>query len=142
MFKIVGGVILGFIATLTFTVLTLSGVFFTLGSDRTFQAGSFEATPLWLIAHLVVGFIAALIGGKVCAIIATKRGPVMALAVLMLILGLASAFSVPENRPTVRAGDVTLNEAIVNAREPSWLVFLLPLISAAGVLVGGRIRKP
>jgi hypothetical protein len=138
MFRIIGGVVLGFITLFVVTFFTYSGLFFGLGSDGAFHAGNFEVTPLWVAGSLVFSFIAAFLAGKVCSIVAVRPGAVIALGVVVLLLGLSSAFAAPEDRRTDRAGDVSLTDAIVNAKEPTWFVLLVPLISAAGVLLGGR----
>jgi hypothetical protein len=136
MFRIVGGVVLGYVAMFVLIFIGFSGLYFALGSDRTFQSGNYEVTALWLAGSLVLSFIAAWVGGKVCAIVTGRSTAVKALAVVVFVLGILSVFSAP-NRLTVRTGEASLFEAIVNAKEPTWFVLLLPVVGAAGVLAGG-----
>ena len=138
MFRIIGGVLLGFITLFVVTFFTYSGLFLALGPDGAFHAGNFEVTLAWLAGSLVLSLLAAFLGGKVCAIIAAKQTAVRALAALVLILGYWSAFAAPENRQETRSGEVSLTDAMINAREPTWFVLIVPLISTAGVLLGGR----
>ena len=141
MFRIIGGVILGFITLFVVTFFTFSGLFLALGSNGAFHAGNFEVTAPWLVGSLVLGFIAAVLAGKVCSTVTAKPGPVVVLAALVLILDLFAAFNPPQDRRTERAGEVSMTDAIVNAREPTWFVFLMPLVATAGVILGGRQRR-
>ena len=138
MFRIIGGVILGLITLVVVTFFTYSGMFMALGSDGAFHPGNFEVTPLWLAGSFLLTFMASFLGGKVCAIVSGRSGVVTALAALVFILEVSSVFMAPENRRIERSGEVSLTEAIANHKEPTWFVLIVPLISAAGVLVGGR----
>ena len=141
MFRIVSGVFMGYVAMFVSIFFGFSGLYLALGSDRTFQAGSYEVTPLWLAGSILISFIAAWVGGKVCAVITKKTAAVIALAAVVLALDLLSLIAVDVSRLTVRSGEASLQEAIVNAKEPTWVLMLLPFIAVVGVLVGGRMRK-
>ena len=138
MLRIVGGVFLGYVAMFVLIAFGFSGLFLALGTDRTFQAGSYQVTSLWLMGSLILNFIAAWVGGKVCAIIAGRPSAVKTLAVVVLVLGILSAVNGDATRLTSRTGDASVREAIVNAKEPTWFALLLPVIAVVGVLAGGR----
>jgi Ca2+/H+ antiporter len=142
MFKLVGGVILGFIATFVTEFFVLTGLFLLLGTDRTFAPGSYDVTALWMIAHLLVVFIAAIAGGKVCAIISQRSAAVKTLAALLLILGIIGSMpSLRAGTPTARTGEVGNFQAIAFAKEPTWFLLLVPLVGVAGILNGGRVKS-
>ena len=141
MFRIAGGVFLGYVAMFVTIFLAFSGLYLLLGSARTFQEGSYEVTWSWLLGSILLSFVAAMIGGKVCAIITGRPTAVMTLAVVVLVLGVLSAVGADAGKLTVRTGDASLYEAIVNAKEPTWFTLLLPIVGVVGVLAGGRIRK-
>lgn len=93
---------------------------------------------------IVVGLIAAMIGGAVCAAIAAKGSKAaMVLAGLVLVFGLALAglqlAATQEDMPTVREGDVTMFEAMENSQEPTAMLFGNSVIGFVGVLIGARL---
>jgi hypothetical protein len=45
------------------------------------------------------------------------------------------------NAGLVRVGDVPMMEAMQKAQEPDWAPFALPFIGAAGVLIGGKLKR-
>ena len=141
MLRIVGGVFVGYVAMFVTVAFSLSVLFFLLGNDRTFHAGNYEVTGMWLAGMVIVNLIAGVVGGKVCAVIAARWSAVMTLAVVVLALGVLSANAADAGKLTTRNGDASLREAIINAKEPTWFLLLLPVVGAAGVLAGGRVKK-
>jgi hypothetical protein len=142
MFKLVGGVILGLIAILVVEFFVLTGLYLVLGADRAFQAGTFDVTSIWMIGQILVVFIAAMVGGKVCAIVSARSSGVKTLAALLLILGIIG--SLPMLRvdlPNIRTGDVSSMQAMGFVREPTWFLLLVPVVGIAGSLIGGRVRS-
>ena len=115
-----------------------------LGTERVLAPMTYYPSPLWLVTSFALGLMAAVIGGWVCALIARAPKPPLALAVLVVVLGLLSAiFQMvsPDDKPTVREGEVSITEAMKNARQPAWVAFLNPLVGAAGVLLGARLAR-
>jgi hypothetical protein len=144
MFKTIGGVILGYISIVVFVFFSFSLTFLLLGTERTFQPSSYEVTPLWLVASLALSLIAAIIGGKVCVIIAGRSGAAKGLAGLVLVLGILSAVMAVRasgEAPGARTGIVSNTQAMMNVREPVWFSVVMPVIGVAGVLIGGRTRS-
>jgi hypothetical protein len=87
--------------------------------------------------------VAALAGGYVCALIARGGRAPLALACLVLVLGLVTAAMVLNAPPLTepRTGDVPNLEAMTKARTPLWVALLNPVIGVAGTLAGARLRK-
>lgn len=135
---VAGYLVLG---VLIFTIFTAA--YLMMGADRAFKPQSYDPSALWLVASFVLGLLAAVIGGVVCAAIARRQGPVTALAVVVLVLGVLLAFptlsAVPD--PAPRTGDVPNLEAMTKAKTPSWVAFTNPVVGAVGVMLGGRIRR-
>jgi hypothetical protein len=138
-------VIAGYVAMFVVVMATFSVVFLALGPERALAPGSYEPSGLWLVTSFALGLLAAVIGGWVCALIARAPKPPMALAVLVVVLGLLGAvvqmMSPDVDRPTVREGEVGMVEAMQNARQPAWVAFLNPFVGAAGVLLGARLAR-
>jgi hypothetical protein len=144
MLKAIGGVILGYVVLFVAVFVLLTAAYLAIGADGAFKPASYDVTPLWLVIWFVVSLGAAVAGGKVCAIIAKNAKAVLALAGIVLILGLCSATLVLMASDTgeakVRTGDVPNMEAMMNAKQPTWVALLTPLIGVAGVMIGGRLK--
>lgn len=142
MLKNVLAVVVGYVVMLVFIFVTFSGVYLAMGADRAFLPGTYEVSTLWLAASLALSLAAAIAGGWVCARVGGSSAAPRALAALVLVLGVVMALPTlnpaSDPRPTVRTGDVPNMEAMTNARQPAWVAFLLPVIGAAGVMIGAR----
>jgi xanthine/uracil permease len=89
------------------------------------------APPAFLVYSLAMGFLAAVLGGYVAAVIARGFGrAVVVLAGLLLVLGLATAVA-----GALGVGDPG------QGQEPPWFAFTLPFLGCAGVLLGGRLKR-
>ena len=92
-----------------------------------------------------VVLVTAIIGGLICAVIAKGGKAPLALAAVVLVLGLGLAFLSTAMRPAdtheVRTGNVPNMEAMSKARHPVWVVFLGPFIGAVGVVIGGKLKR-
>jgi len=136
-------VILGYAAMFVIVFVTLTASYFALGMEKTFRPGSFDVTPLWVLVMMVFSFVAAIVGGRVCRMISQKRLALSLLVVLILVLGLVSAvpalYAVETN--TVRSGDISNIQAMMNAKEPKWVAAIMPVIGIIGVGIGGRAKQ-
>jgi hypothetical protein len=136
-------VILGYAAMFVIVFVTLTASYFALGMEKTFRPGSFDVTPLWVLVMMVFSFVAAIVGGRVCRMISQKRLALSLLVVLILVLGLVSAvpalYAVETN--TVRSGDISNIQAMMNAKEPKWVAAIMPVIVIIGVVIGGRAKQ-
>ena len=137
------GVVAGYIVMFVVVFVLLTGLYLALGADGAFQEGSFAPSMLWILLMLVVGLAAAIGGGLVCAKIAPGSRAPMALAIVVLVLGLLmsiGAFLPPDPElPTVRSADMSSTEAMMAARTPAWVALLNPIVGAIGVTIGGRM---
>jgi hypothetical protein len=139
------GAVLGYIAMFLIVFITLTASYFALGTERAFESNSYQVSPLWWSIMLIFSFIAAVVGGKVCRRIAGKQGSVIPLVAFVLVLGAASAvpaLMASSGDVVVRTGNVALMEAMSNARQPTLVTLLLPLVAAIGVVMGGRKKEP
>ncbi|MEK7831056.1 MAG: hypothetical protein AAB401_08220 [Acidobacteriota bacterium] len=144
MLKTIGGVVVGYIVMFILVFAIFTTAYLAMGADGAFKTGSYEVSTLWLVLSFAVGLIAAIAGGFVCALIAPNSKAPLALAGLVIILGLLSAIPAlmpNDTRPQVRTADVGNMEAMMNARQPVWVFLLNPLIGAVGVMLGSRMKK-
>ena len=148
MLRTVGSVILGYIVIAAFVFLSFSLLFVAIGPDRAYQPGTYEVSALWVVVSIVLSFIAAVLGGWVCVLVArTQLGPqILAAAILVfgLVLAVMQLGSAPADLPTVRDASVGVMEAMRNSRNPTWINFVTPLVAVVGILAGARLvgRKP
>ena len=143
MWRTVGSVIVGYIVMALFIFMSFSLVYMAMGADRAYQPGTYEVSGLWVVASIVLGFGGAVLGGWVCLLVAKSRQGPHALAAVVLVLGLVTAFMYlggPDaDAPTVRDTAVGVLDAMQYSRTPNWINFLNPVIGVIGVLVGGRL---
>ncbi len=142
--RIIGSVVVGYLIMFVAIFVLFGGAYLLLGANGSFQPGSWDASGLWLALSVVLGIVAATVGGYVCAAMAKNiRGPQVLVAVVV-ILGLL--FAIPALTGAggaaagVRPDTVGLFDAMQNARQPMWLVLLNPVLGAVGVLIGARLR--
>lgn len=137
-------VLAGYVVMFVFVMVTFSLVWVGLGSGFAFEAGSTRVTTGWVVIALVLSFIAALAGGWVTSKIAMPPGrtPVIALAALVLVLGIIAAFSaVNREIPPLPDRPLSTMEAASYAESPDWYHYSIPIIGVAGVLLGGSIGR-
>ncbi len=139
------GAIAGYIALVVVIFATLTGAYLALGTEKTFQEGSWSPSMLWVGIMLAFGLVAALVGGKVARKIGGEKSPLV-LAGVVLVLGGLQALSVanyepPADRPEPRPADVGNFESMQYAEQPLWFAIANPLVGVLGVLMGGRRRE-
>ena len=139
------GVIVGYLVMFVLVSAIFMVVFLLMGTDWSFKPGSFEASNSWIAMSLIANLIIGVIGGLVCAVIAKggKAPRVLAIVVFALgmVLAIPSVIAHQKNAGEVRAANVSQMEAMQKANEPIWVPFTFPIIGAAGVLIGGKLRR-
>ena len=137
--------IVGYIAIGLFVFISFSILYAILGTDGSFQPGTYEVSTTWVIISFLLGIVAALLGGYVCILISKNQTAVLILAGFVLILGLVMAIvtlSAPQQAEALtRSGAVEGMDAMNKAITPTWINFVNPFIGAIFVFLGGRFRK-
>lgn len=143
MLRSIAAVIVCYIIMFVFIFVAFASLVFSLGIDGLLKPGSFQGGLLITIAAPSITIIAGLIGGWLCAKIAGGGGrgskPVIALAVVTLVVGAVSA-AVTLQKPypaDPRPADMTLEQFMAVGREPTWVAVSNPIIGAIAVLIGG-----
>ena len=139
-------VIVAYISMFILNLLVFVGLYSFVGPSQAFKPASYLASNRWIAMSFVAIIITAIIAGLICAAIARGGRAPLALAIVVLVIGLVLAIpSVMKHRANehmVRAGDVPSMEAAQKAYWPVWVPFLFPFVSAAGALVGSRLKRP
>lgn len=142
-------VIVGYIVMAIVVITGLSGAFAILGADGTFEPNTYEVKMVWVITMFVIGLIAAIVGGVVCAKVSrhSKRA-VQSLMLLILILGISMAFGQTKESdsesPAVREPGISMTQAREQAmlHEPTWVTFTHPFIGCLGIMIGATLVCP
>lgn len=138
-------VIVSYLAIFILSFIGFTCVYLVLHADGSFKPGLFEASNLWIGIAVCVNFISAIIGGLICAAISKGGKAPLALAIVVIVLGLVlgvvSIAAQKANVGLVRHGDVPMMEAMQKAQQPIWVHTTFPILVAAGVFIGSRLRR-
>ena len=138
-------VVISYITMFVLNLLGFIGLYAVVGSAHAFKPRAFVASNRWIVMALAVMLVSGIIAGLICAAIARGGKATVALAGLILIVGLLLAYPAimksRANEGTVRVGEVSTREAMEKAYWPIWAPFAFPFVSAVGALVGGKLKK-
>ena len=143
MVKSILAVIVGYIvmAIVAFAVCTCA--YIGLGVDRVFEPDSYSVSTIWIVLMIAVALVGGILGGLTCAAISKSKGACMALAIIVLVVGILSAVltGMKEHPSVARSGDVSNLEAMTKAQRPAWVCFVNPVLGAVAVMLGARMKK-
>jgi hypothetical protein len=139
------GVIVGYVVMFILHVAAFMTIYTVMGPDWSFKPASYQASTRWIVTGFAVILIAGIIAGLVCALIAKGGKAPMVLAGVILVLGLALTAVARSKRSVdaheLRSGNVPNMEAMSKAQNPTWVIFLGPVISAVGAAIGGKLKR-
>lgn len=141
MLRSILAVIASYVTMVVLIMASFTALWFGLGPDRLLKPGEWNGNLLICIAAPSITLAAGLFGGWLCARIARARKPVIALAAVVLVLGLTTAYFVLQKPfPTgPREPGLTTLQALEKGREPTWVAIFNPIGGAAAVLIGGLV---
>jgi small-conductance mechanosensitive channel len=139
------GVIVGYVVMVVLQIAAFMTLYAVMGTNWSFKPHSYQASTRWTLAQFVIIALTAVVAGVVCAVIARGGRAPLALAVAVLVLGLIAAVAKttlrPPDKTELRMGSLTQVEAMNKAWQPTWVLFLGPLVGAAGVVIGGKLKR-
>ena len=139
------GVIVGYVTMFVLNFIGFVCLYALIGPSNAFKPGSYLASNRWIAISFGIIFVTAIIAGLICAAIARGGKAPLALAIVVIVIGLLLAIpavmKAQANAKLVRTGDVPSMEAAQKAYWPTWTPFTFPIISAIGVLAGGKLKK-
>ena len=144
MLRSIAAVIVSYATMFVFFFAAFTGCYIALGADRVFQPDSYEVSMLWIVLARVLSLLGSILGGYICAVISRNMRACQVFAFIVFFLGLLAcipAMRRDPDSPNVRAGEVENLQAIQLAVTPLWVHLLTPVISAAGVLAGARLKR-
>ena len=139
------GVIVGYVLMFLLNFAGFVTLYAVIGPNQAFAPGLYLASTKWIAISAVILLITGVIAGLVCAMIAAGGRAPLALAIVVVVLGLLLAIpammKAQINSKLVRSGDVPQMQAAQLAYWPVWCPFAFPFISAIGVLAGGKLKQ-
>jgi hypothetical protein len=139
------GVIVGYIAMFILNFCVFVGLYAVVGPDNAFKPHRYLASNRWIAMSAALIFITAIIAGLICAVIARGGKAPLALAVVVIVLGfllaIPAVMKARANADVIRMGDVPSMVAAQRAYWPIWTPFIFPIISAIGVIIGGKLKR-
>lgn len=143
MLKSILAVIASYVVMFIFLFAAFTGCYLALGAEGAFQTDSYEVSTIWIALTVVVCLLAGIVGGFLCATISKSKRTCQIFAFIVFFGGLLACIPAMKRNPdapNVRAGEVSNLEAMGLAVSPMWLHLLTPVVSAAGVLLGARMK--
>ena len=137
----IGGAVLGWVVMALGVLVLMSVLWMVLGADGAFRPESWEVSGGWSFGSIIVGLLAAVVGGLVCAKVSADGRGVWMLVALVVVLGVAAALPEAAVTEGMRPGEVSMMEAMMSAQQPKWLAWLNPVLGAIGALFGARLVK-
>jgi hypothetical protein len=138
-------VVVSYITMFLLNFIGFVGLYTVIGPAQAFRPRSYLASNRWIAMAFAIILVSAIIAGLICAVIARGRKATLALAGLILVVGLLMGIPAVmkgrANEGMVRVGDVPAREAAEKAYWPVWAPFTFPFVSAIGALIGGRLKK-
>ena len=140
--RAIGSAVVGYIVDFFAMFGLMTAAWFAVENERAFRPGVWEVTVLWLALLLAASFVSGLVGGTVAKKIdASGRGGKI-LAGLIVVLGIVFALPILTGSVPVpelpRPDQLPMFEAMGKGQQPTWSALLIPLLGAAGALLGGR----
>ena len=138
------GVIVGYVLMFILNVVGFVTLYAVMGPTQAFEPGLFLASTKWIAITFPILLVTGLIAGLICALIAGGGRAPLALAIVVVVLGILLAIpavmKAQSSSKLVRTGDVPSMEASQKAYWPTWCPFAFPFVSAVGVL-GGKLKR-
>ena len=149
MLRSLGAVVVGYFLIVVLSVASAGISWMLFGAEGAFSEGSAVYSNGWAASSCIFGFFAAIIVGWSTASLGrhSRNMPVIYLAVLLLVFGLALAIlgsgeargAVPEGKTMA---ELTFFEAGQVGIDPTWYTYVIGVIGCLGVILGGTIRGP
>jgi hypothetical protein len=141
--KSIVAVIASYAAMFVFFMAAFMGAYLALGVERVFQPDSYEVSTIWMAVAALLSFCGSILGGLICAAISKSKRTCQVFAFLVFFLSLLACIPAMKRNPdapNVRAGEVANFVALRLEVSPMWFHLITPVIGAAGVLLGARLK--
>ena len=138
-------VIVSYIIMFVLNFIGFVTLYAVVGEAQAFRPRMYLASNRWIAMSCAFILVSAIIAGLICAVIAKGGKANLALAVVIIVLGfllaIPAVMKAKANAGMVRTGNTPQMEAAEKAYWPIWTPFTFPIISAVGVLIGGKLKR-
>ncbi len=143
MARLIGGTVAAYVIYFVAVFVLVSAGWLVLGANGAFHPGVWDVTGIWIALMLVASLLGGVGAGYgIGPITKDPRGP-MALAGLIILMGVVFAWPVLAGTapvPTLpRPEQLPMFEAMANGQAPVWVAILNPVLGAAGALFGSGL---
>jgi hypothetical protein len=139
------GVIVGYVLMFLMNFAAFVTLYAILGPEQAFAPGLYLASTKWIAISGVILLITGSLAGLIAALIAKGGRASLALAIVVVVLGIVLAIpammKATVNSKLTRTGDVPSMQAAQLAYWPVWCPFVFPFVSAIGVMIGGKLKR-
>ena len=133
--------VLGYVVMFAVSFPLFSLMWVVLGADGSFQPGSWQVSGAWVASSIVLGGIVSTAGGFSCSKLAASRQGVAILIGLVILLAILAALPDAATDLGARPDDVSMFDAMTSAEQPSWMLWINPVIGVIGVLFGATLEE-
>lgn len=133
----------GYAVMAALVIAIFTGAYLTLGADWSFRPWSWDPSAGWIALSIVVGLAAAFAGGLVTQRIDGSGKGVLILMGVIVVLGLMEAImtGAPDAANPRAIPEPSNMEAMQNAVQPLWMLYLNPVLGCIGVFLGSRMLR-
>lgn len=145
-FRAILGVIVGYIVMVIVVMVGFLALYFIMPLNLAFKPGNWDPSFAFIGSMAVLGLVAAVVGGLVCALIAMRGSKAsMVLLSMVLVFGLWVGLRTNiEEEPLEREDGMAKTEGIqifpMHKREPRWVMLMNPFLGAGGIFLGAKLR--
>lgn len=140
MLRIIAGIIVGWLVMAVLVMATFGITILAMGWDGTLRPDSYWTTDTFSLIVLVGGFIASIVGGAICALIARSANAALVLIGIVLVFGIGGAvMNMNKPDPPARTGEPTFEDIATHGKEPMWFAFGKVVLAAAGLFIGSSL---
>ena len=144
-------VIAGYLVMVIIVMVTLTLAWTILGPSFAYRPGTTHVTLAWIGFNLPISILAAIAGGYVTEWVSPSDTLMTVKVLAGIILGvgfiMAIAHLFTDQSAAQQMADGMVTEGMnafagsSEAVQPIWYNFLIPLLGAAGVMIGGHLRR-
>ena len=134
----IAAVVAAYLVIGVFVMVTFTIAYKLVGPNGAFRPGTYEVTLTWNLLSLVLGLIAAVLGGWVCLLIDDRAWTGRSLMILIVVLGMidvAATVKKSGGSSPERGDEVDNRTAMRHARKPVWVAVANIVVGVVGVAI-------
>jgi ABC-type Na+ efflux pump permease subunit len=145
--RIIGGVVVGFIAAIVAVVILSLILVFVLGTGNIVMPETYEPTTIYMAVMLILGVAVHFLGSAIARAIAKDKKSLyfyVGIIVALGVWGILAAGGDKTPPPNMPEPSMDMNPFIASfyaqLNSPKWMVFASPVVGIVGALLGGMSK--